>query len=120
MKKENNIVAQDICMVCGEIKSIAISKYLNRNIPEQICTGPELCNKCLKRMKDENKIVLYEADPTPKGMPKFTGRFAIVSFDAINKDYPNYEFADKNRFLLMTTDEFKQLDGDINANKDKS
>lgn len=120
MKKENNIVAQDICMVCGEIKSIAISKYLNKNIPERICTGPELCDKCLKKMKDENKFVLYEADPKPNGIPEFTGRYAIINFDTINSDYPDYKFVDKNRFLLMTSDEFKKLEGDINESRNKS
>lgn len=120
MKKENNIIAQDICMVCGEIKSIVISKYLNKNIPERICTSPELCDKCLKKMKDENKIVLYEADPKPNGMPEFTGRYVVISFDIISKNYSDYEFADKNKFLLMTSNDFKKLEGDINASKDKS
>ena len=118
-----NHVGMDCCMLCGEPKSIALAtKYKTVNgkmqpkhpIPQRFASGPELCDKCLEKMKTDNTFVMYEAEQVfnhkhNKHLPEFTGRYLIVNFEAISKDFESYDFVDKNRFILCKPQEFNKF-----------
>lgn len=118
-----NHVGMDCCMLCGEPKSIALAmQYKTVNgkmqpkhpIPQRFASGPELCDKCLEKMKNDNTFVMYEAEQVfnhkhNKHLPKFTGRYLIVNFEAVNKDFDSYDFIDKNRFILCKPQEFEKF-----------
>ena len=44
-----------------------------------------------------------------KHLPEFTGRYLIVNFEAVNKDFDSYDFIDKNRFILCKPQEFEKF-----------
>lgn len=118
-----NHVGMDCCMLCGEPKSIALAtEYKNVNgkmqpkhpIPQRFASGPELCDKCLEKMKTDNTFVMYEAEQVfnhkhNKHLPEFTGRYLIVNFEAVDKGFDSYDFIDKNRFILCKPQEFKKF-----------
>ena len=118
-----NHVGLDCCMLCGEPKSIALAtEYKNVNgkiepkhpIPKRFASGPELCDKCLEKMKKDNTFVMYEAEQVynykhKKHLPEFTGRYLIMNFEAVNKDFESYDFIDKNRFILCKPQEFERF-----------
>ena len=118
-----NHVGMDCCMLCGEPKSIALAtQYKNVNgkmqpkhpIPQRFASGPELCDKCLEKMKADNTFVMYEAEQVfnhkhKKHLPEFTGRYLIVNFEAVDKGFDSYDFIDKNRFILCKPQEFKKF-----------
>lgn len=118
-----NHVGLDCCMLCGEPKSIALAtEYKNVNgkmepkhpIPKRFASGPELCDKCLEKMKKDNTFVMYEAEQVfnhkyKKHLPEFTGRYLIVNFEAVSKDFDSYDFIDKNRFILCKPQEFAKF-----------
>lgn len=118
-----NHVGMDCCMLCGEPKSIALAtQYKNVNgkmqpkhpIPQRFASGPELCDKCLKKMKTDNTFVMYEAEQVfnhkhNKHLPEFTGRYLIVNFEAVDKGFDSYDFIDKNRFILCKPQEFEKF-----------
>ena len=121
-----NHVGMDCCMLCGEPKSIALATRYRTNrkgemqpvkkIPQRFASGPELCDKCLEKMKKDNTFVMYEAEQVynhkhNKHLPQFTGRYLIVNFEAINKDFESYDFIDKNRFILCKPQEFEKFLG---------
>ena len=108
MKKENNIVAMVICAICKEPKGVAISRRLDKNIPKQFIDGPELCDKCLKKMKDLNRFIIYECEKNNK-KDKMTGRWIEVNLDCLNKSVPFYDFVDKNRFIFAEPEEFNHF-----------
>ena len=118
-----NHVGMDCCMLCGEPKSIALAtEYKTVNgkmqpkhpIPQRFASGPELCDKCLEKMKNDNTFVMYEAEQVfnhkhNKHLPKFTGRYLIVNFEAVDKGFDSYDFIDKNRFILCKPQEFEKF-----------
>ena len=118
-----NHVGMDCCMLCGEPKSIALAtQYKNVNgkmqpkhpIPQRFASGPELCDKCLEKMKTDNTFVMYEAEQVfnhkhNKHLPQFTGRYLIVKFEAVDKGFDSYDFIDKNRFILCKPQEFEKF-----------
>lgn len=119
-----NHVGMDCCMLCGEPKNIALATEFKRNskgemepkypIPQRFASGPELCDKCLEKMKKDNTFVMYEAELVynnkyKKHLPEFTGRYLIINFEAVNKYYDSYDFVDKNRFILCEPQEFEKF-----------
>ena len=118
-----NHVGMDCCMLCGEPKSIALAtEYKTVNgkmqpkhpIPQRFASGPELCDKCLEKMKNDNTFVMYEAEQVfnhkhNKHLPEFTGRYLIVNFEAVDKGFDSYDFIDKNRFILCKPQEFEKF-----------
>lgn len=118
-----NHVGMDCCMLCGEPKGIVLAtEYKNVNgkmqpkhpILQRFASGPELCDKCLEKMKNDNTFVMYEAEQVfnhkhNKHLPEFTGRYLIVNFEAVNKDFDSYDFIDKNRFILCKPQEFEKF-----------
>lgn len=122
-----NHVGMDCCAICGEPKGVVLcTEYKKVNgklepkqaIPENFCSGPELCKECLQKMKDNNTFVIYEADGEEgKPNPRFTGRWMVVNFEAINKNAPIYNYVDKNRFILADLDEYERLLGMKNEKK---
>ena len=120
----DNHIGMDCCMLCGEPKSIALAMKYKTNskgemqpvhkIPQRFASGPELCDKCLEKMKNDNTFVMYEAEQVfnyehNKHLPKFTGRYLIINFEAINKDFDSYDFINKNRFILCEPQEFEKF-----------
>lgn len=115
----NNPVGMVCCAFCGEPKSIAfVTKYKNINgkkqpsidLPEKFADGPELCDKCLQKMKDDNTFVMYEVDGEEgKPNPKFTGRWAVLNFECLSKEAPFYDFVDKNRFILADLEQYSRI-----------
>jgi hypothetical protein len=115
----DNHVGLVCCAVCGEPKGVALCtefKKVNgklepkQSLPEKFADGPELCDKCLQKMKDDNTFVMYEVDGEEgKPNPKFTGRWAVLNFECLSKEAPFYDFVDKNRFILADLEQFNRI-----------
>lgn len=115
----NNPIGMVCCAFCGEPKYIAfVTKYKNVSgkpqpsvdLPEKFADGPELCDKCLQKMKDDNTFVMYEVDGEEgKPNPKFTGRWAVLNFKCLSEEAPFYDFVDKNRFILADLEQYSRI-----------
>lgn len=122
---KNNHVGMSVCPLCGESKYIALAtRYRTNakgefesvtNIPERFVDSPDLCDNCVKKFKEENKFVIFEADNKTKirnnitKEPILTGYYIIMNFEAVDKSAPCYEFIKEKRFILATPEEFKNI-----------
>lgn len=114
--EDKDFVGMFCCPICKEPMGILMDKRLKKTLPKQQAIGPELCDKCKQKFTEENKVVIYEADEKC-----LLGRYAVVNRDGFcNLDEKTAEFIDKNRFILMTSEDFSNLMENFNANKDKS
>ena len=118
-----NHVGMDCCMLCGEPKSIALAtEYKEVNgkmqpkhpIPQRFASSPELCDKCLEKMKNDGTFVIYEAEQVyntkhKRELPEFTGRFLIAQMAGVDKSFESYNFIEKNRFILCLPEEFNKF-----------
>lgn len=90
------------CPKCGEPIGILLDKHLRNSLERNNVIGPELCDKCVKELQDNNQLLMYEAEPNDKGMPKMTGRYVIIG-DAIIKNEKNEhkkKFMQEKRFAF--------------------
>lgn len=91
-------------VVCREPKHIVIDRRLKNTMDKY--GSPELCDKCKQKFKDENKVVVYEADKTDKGF-NLNGKYIIISYDNLNKDLlseQHKKFIEEERFMLIEPD----------------
>ena len=105
----NDFVAQDTCLLCGDIVGLAINERL-----KSIEDGPHslsLCNKCKKKLIDEKRLVVIELITNDKGKIKgITGRIAEIDERAIKPDAPNYDKIMKDRAVFINEETFNYLE----------
>lgn len=126
MYEEKDWIALECCPICGKERGIAINQKMTKTLPKHVSSDPHLCDDCLKDAKEFGWFIIYEANPQPhKKEPKFTGRFIKARYDALNQniDEKIRKFIDENRFILMCSEDFEQMEKDndhTNASKDTS
>jgi hypothetical protein len=106
---DKSFVGMVVCPICREPKHIVIDRRLKNTMDKYMWDGsPELCDKCKQKFKDENKVVVYEADKTDKGF-NLNGKYIIISYDNLNKDLlseQHKKFIEKERFMLIEPGSF--------------
>lgn len=86
------------CPLCKEPMGVLLNKYLRNTLDQYNIIGPELCDKCKQRLKDEDHIILYEAEKTPKG-PRLLGKWIEVDLKPfLNDNEKENNFLKENRF----------------------
>lgn len=101
---DKSYVGMYCCPLCGEAIGLILNSKLENNVPQKSVIGPELCEKCKKKLIDENSVVIYEADEKQN----ISGRYIIVKMDNFKNLRENVkEFVEKNRFILMLKEEFE-------------
>lgn len=103
---DKSYVGMYCCPLCGEAIGLLLNTKLEHNVPQKSIIGPELCEKCKKKLIDENSVVVYEADKKQN----ISGRYFTVkmnNFNNLRKE--TKEFIEKNRFILMLEEEFNPL-----------
>lgn len=121
----NNHVGMSICPLCGECKHIVLATTYQRdakgkfesvvNIPNEFVDSPDLCEKCEKKLKEEDTFVIFEADHktviknNKTNKPILTGKYIILSFNLMDRSCPFYDFVKENRFILAIPEEFKNI-----------
>lgn len=103
---DKSYVGMYCCPLCGESMGLLFNTKLENNVPQKSVISPELCEKCKKKLIDENSVVIYEADEKTN----ITGRYITAKMDYFtNLNKETKEFIEKNRFVLMLKEEFKPL-----------
>lgn len=88
MTKENDFIGMQMCPYCNEAMGILIDRNL-KSIPKMACTGPEPCDKCKEKHKNDSVVPMWEAERTYKGLD-FTGRYIFFKRAAvIGKEFIN-------------------------------
>ena len=103
---DKSYVGMYCCPLCGEAMGLLFNTKLEKNLPQKQVIGPELCEKCKKKLIDEDSIVVYEAD----SKQNISGRYIITkmnNFTNLRKE--TKEFIEKNRFILMLEEEFDPI-----------
>ena len=114
--ENKSFVGMYCCPLCGETIGLILNTKLEKNIPQKSVIGPELCEKCKKKLIDENSFVIYEADEKTN----ISGRYITVKMDSLkNLSKEIKEFIEKNRFVLMLEEEFESPWNEIEQNKNK-
>lgn len=114
--ENKGFVGMYCCPLCGEAIGLIFNKKLENNVPQKSVIGPELCEKCKKKLIDENSVVIYEADDKTN----ISGRYITVKMDTFkNLREGVKEFIEKNRFILMLEEEFDPLWNEIKQEKQK-
>lgn len=114
---EKSYVGMYNCPKCGEPIGLLLHKRLKNTLKKNNCIDPELCEKCVKELQDNNQLLMYEAYPNDKGMPEMTGRYVVINDFIIEKekDENKKEFMKKNRFAFCDHKVFKLI---INKGKE--
>lgn len=113
---DKSYVGMYCCPLCGEAIGLLLNKTLKNNVPKKSVIGPELCEKCKKKLIDENSVVIYEADEKQN----ISGRYITVKMDNLkNLRKETKEFIEKNRFILMLEEEFDPLWNELKQEKKK-
>lgn len=86
------------CPLCKEPMGVLLDRQLKNSLKQYNIIGPELCDKCKQRLKDEDHIILYEAEKTPKG-PRLLGKWIEVDLKPfLNDNEKENNFLKENRF----------------------
>ena len=86
------------CPLCKEPMGVLLDRRLKNSLEQFNIIGPELCDKCKQRLKDEDHIILYEAEKTPKGM-RLIGKWIEVDLKPfLNDNEKENNFLKENRF----------------------
>lgn len=113
---DKSYVGMYCCPLCGEAIGLLFNTKLEKNLPQKQIIGPELCEKCKKKLIDENSVVIYEADEKQNR----SGRYFTVKMDSLINLRENVkEFIEKNRFILMLEKEFDPLWNKIKQENEK-
>lgn len=113
---DKSYVGMYCCPLCGEAIGLLFNTKLEKNLPQKQVIGPELCEKCKKKLIDENSAVIYEADEKTN----ISGRYITVKMDNFkNLREDVKEFIEKNRFILMLEKEFEPLWNELKQEKKK-
>lgn len=86
------------CPLCKEPMGVLLDRQLKNSLDKFNIIGPGLCDKCKQRLKDEDHIILYEAEKTPKGM-RLIGKWIEVDLKPfLNDNEKENNFLKENRF----------------------
>lgn len=121
--KKGEWIAMDCCPICNKDISIVIDQTMKGKFKDkQVITSFYLCDDCIKKFTEENRIIIYEAEGFDKdGKPNITGQYINLDFKALNIERFNEkqkEFIIKNRIAFCDKEIFEIIKKRIeNANK---
>lgn len=112
-KNKGENVAIDICPICKKERGITIDRTLKNHFKNQcIVTSFYLCNDCVKRLTELDRIILYEATGIdPKKGPQITGRYMEVNAEPFRQGITKEQlsFLNKNRISFCGEMFFEKL-----------
>lgn len=105
--------AIDICPVCKKERGIVFDKKLRNRFKNQyVVTSFYLCDDCIKRLTELDRIILYEATGIdPKKGPQITSRYMEVNAEPFRHNITEEQlnFLNKNRISFCDEMFFEKL-----------
>ena len=101
---KHQFVAQDICMYCGECKSIVMqTRFTKEGRPlyemgDKVIMSIEPCDKCKEKNRQENKVIVLEMRD---GVP--TERYCKIDIFTLKEKFRD-EAKEKGLFLMNEND----------------
>ena len=96
---DKDFVGMLCCPLCNEPIGLLLDRRLKKSLPKYQTIGPELCDKCKEKLKNEGNVVLYEAEITDKG-PKMNGRYIIINENGLTIQENYQKHIQKERFAF--------------------
>lgn len=106
-------VALDCCPICKKERGIVIDQTMRGRFKDkQVITSFYLCDDCIKRLTELDRIILYEAtEIDPKKGPQITDRYLEVNAKPFrhNMTEDQLNFLNKNRIGFCDEEFFNKL-----------
>lgn len=91
------------CFICGKEIGVALlgKQKDDKEAPRDITNPNELCDDCLKQIKEGNKFLLEVKDGTPYENPERTGRYVCIKGKALPEVKSSISYAEQGVFSKM-------------------